>query len=325
MTTLLLIDEAAVSKLLTLELAMQAVESAFLAQAEAAGIAFPVVKEPFSETSSFSLKSGYMPTLDTLGVKAAGSWRANPEKGLATVQATILLVSPETGEPLAIIAGKTLTTLRTGAAGGVAAKYLARPDSKILAVIGTGVQGRIQAEAALLARPSIKYLHYANATGEKSSAFEKQFEDRVQLTACKTAVEAAHDADIIITATPAKTPLLTLADVKRGVHINAVGADARGKREISDDLLTAAERYADSAIQARSIGEHQHGPELSLTEIGVILSKPTTWKRAAITLFDSTGLAFQDLAAARLVVDAAMKAKVGTTVQWPSTATSQNY
>jgi alanine dehydrogenase len=325
MTTLLLIDEETVSKLLTLELAMQAVESAFHAQTQAAGVVFPVVKEPFSETSSFSLKSGYMPTLGTLGVKAAGSWRANPAKGLATVQATILLVSPETGEPLAVIAGKTLTTLRTGAAGGVAAKYLARPDSEILAVIGTGVQGRIQAEAALLARPSLKYLHYVNATGNPSSSFERLFEDRVQLTTCKTAAEAARDADIIISATPAKTPLLTLADVKPGAHINAVGGDARGKREISDDLLMAAERYADSAIQARSIGEHQYRPELLLTEIGAVLSKPPIWNRAAITLFDSTGLAFQDLAAARLVVDAAMKAKVGTTVQWPSTATGQHY
>ncbi len=320
MKTLLLLDETDVQALLTLEEAMKAVRTALVAQANKVGQLFPVVKEKFSANGSFSLKSGVMLGPDVLGVKAAGSWRSNPEHGLPTVQATVVLVDPETGEPLAIIAGKTLTTLRTGAAGGVAASALARQNSTVLAVIGSGVQGQIQTEGALLACPGIKEIRVCSAPLPVTPAFFVKFESRAKITMCASPSETVQGADIIITATPSNAPLIDLADVKPGAHINAVGTDAKGKREIGVALLQNAARFVDSAEQARSIGEHQHAPELSVTEIGAVLDGKSNWQRVdgEITLFDSTGVAFQDLSAAKAVYDLAIASGRGRRIDWPT-------
>lgn len=320
MKELLLIDEATVASYLTLAEAMKAVEAAFVTQVSGKGRLFPVVKEKYTDLNSFSLKSGVMTDPPTVGVKAAGSWRGNNARGLPTVQATIVLVDPETGEPLSIIAGKTLTTLRTGAAGGVAAKALSREDAAVLAVIGTGVQGEIQAEAVLAVRPGIREIRACNSGETLPEAFVSRFAGRAEVVPCATVGEAAKGADIIITATPSTAPLIDLADVTPGAHINAVGADSPGKREIGGDLLAAARRFVDSAVQARAIGEHQHGPNLDVTEIGGVLNGSAPFTRGAndITLFDSTGIAFQDLAAARQVYDLVVKAGGGTRLPWPT-------
>lgn len=320
MKELLLIDEATVASYLTLAEAMKAVEAAFVTQVSGKGRLFPVVKEKYTDLNSFSLKSGVMTDPPTVGVKAAGSWRGNNARGLPTVQATIVLVDPETGEPLSIIAGKTLTTLRTGAAGGVAAKALSREDSRVLAVIGTGVQGQIQAEAVLAVRSGIREIRACNGGEALQEAFVQRFGGRANIVTCATVAEAVKGADIIITATPSTAPLVNLAEVTPGAHINAVGADSPGKREIGGDLLAAARRFVDSAVQARAIGEHQHGPDLDVTEIGGVLNGSAPFTRGAsdITLFDSTGIAFQDLAAAKQVYDLVVKAGAGTRLPWPT-------
>lgn len=320
MKELLLIDERTVARLLTLDKAMIAVEQAFVAHALRKGRLFPVVKEKYSDQGSFSLKSGVMLGPDTLGVKAAGSWRCNPARGLPTVQATVLLVDPDTGEPLALIAGKTLTTMRTGAAGGVAARLLARRDAAVLGVVGTGVQGEIQTEAVLAVRPSIRAIVCCNPQGPVPERFTDRFKDRVRVSLCSTPGEVAREADIIITATPSSEPLIDANCVRTGTHINAMGTDSPGKREIGPDLLRRATRFVDSADQARAIGEHQYAQDLPVVEIGSLLSQPEIFRRGSdeVTLFDSTGIAFQDLAAARQVYDLAVAAGDGLRVKWPS-------
>lgn len=317
---LLLIDEATVASLLTLDEAMKAVEKAYTAQVAGQGRLFPVVKEKYTDLNSFSLKSGVMTELNTVGVKAAGSWRGNGAKGLPTVQATVVLVDPDTGEPLAIIAGKNLTTLRTGAAGGVAAKTLSRADSKVLAVIGTGVQGEIQTEAAFAARPGITTIRACDPMGGHPAKFIERFKDRAEIIVAASPADAVKGADIIITATPSATPLIDFEHVTPGAHINAMGCDSKGKREIGQNLLEKARRFVDSAEQARSIGEHQYGPELPVTEIGSILLGRESFQRGDgdVSLFDSTGIAFQDLAAARQVYDLVVKAGAGQRIAWPT-------
>jgi ornithine cyclodeaminase len=232
----------------------------------------------------------------------------------------VVLVDPETGEPIAIIAGKTLTTLRTGAAGGVAARVLAREDARTLAVVGTGVQGEIQVEAALVARPGVEEIRYCSPVAPVPERFKERFSGRARLVPCGSPAEAARGAHIVITGTPSAEPLLDLADVDPGTHVTAVGADAKGKREIGPGLLAAASRFVDSAEQARSIGEHQHAPELAVTEIGTLIEAGGSYRRRPdeITLFDSTGVAFQDLAAARRVYDLAVARGAGRRVPWPT-------
>jgi alanine dehydrogenase len=322
MSEILLIDESVVRNVLTLDDAMIAVRQAFIAYSNGLGIAFPVVKNKFNEHASFSLKSGYVARPESLGVKAAGSWKNNPSQGLPTVQATVMLFDVQTGVPQAIIAGKTLTTLRTGAAGGLAADLLSRRDAAVLAVVGTGVQAEIQTEAVLSVRPGIQVIRCCDPIGTVSTRFIEKFSARVSVEATQSVVEATIDADIVITATPSTSPLIDLDDVKPGVHVNAIGCDAKGKREIGANLLLQSSRFTDSLEQAMLIGEHQYLPtNLRTRELGSLLG-PTApeWQRSndEITLFDSTGIAFQDLVVADLILKLARERNYGKAIEWAS-------
>jgi len=254
-----------------------------------------------------------------LGFKAAGFWPANRQRGGEPHQATIMLIDPATGRPLCLIDGNTVTTVRTGAAGGLGLQQLARANSTRLCIFGTGVQARIQLDFALRLLPSLREALYISASGEPNAAFEAHFAGRCRIAPAGDRNTAVARSDIVITATPGGGALFDLDAVQPGTHLNCVGADTRGKRELPEGLLRRARLVVDDRTQAQQIGETQWAPGTSCIELGDLLGGKATFERAPgdITVFDMTGLALQDLTVARLLHLRANETGTGTRIAWP--------
>lgn len=317
--TLLLLNRDQVEALLSLEDVVIAVREAFLLHHERKGRLFPVVRERLAAGGIFGIKSGDVEEQGLLGFKAAGFWPNNRGKGSEPHQATILLFDPHTGRPECVIDGNAVTTLRTGAAGALVLQALARPDSTTLCVFGTGVQARIQTRFALDVLPSLRSVKYVSSSGTRAPTFESLFASRYDIELATNANMAVAESDVVITATPGRSVLFDVDAVRAGTHINCVGADTRGKRELPAGLLERANIYVDDATQSVEIGELQWAPTVARTEFGDVVANGLSAPRTPdeITICDLTGLALQDLTVARMLCRAAHEAGIGTKVGWP--------
>jgi alanine dehydrogenase len=265
----------------------------------------------------FRAMACYMPELEMACVKIVNVHPKNPEKhGLPTVMATILLIEPNSGKPLAIMDGTYITNMRTGAAGGIAAKYLARKGSKIIGMVGAGAQARTQL-LALKEVFKISEVRICARTIEECELFVKTMEHLGLRILVKHSVEeVVKGCDILVTTTPVTKPIVKNEWVGEGMHINAIGADAAGKEELDPEILKRAKVVVDDYEQACHYGElnvpFSEGifkREQIHAELGEIVAGKKTGRTSdsEITVFDSTGLAIQDLAAATLVYDKAKK------------------
>jgi alanine dehydrogenase len=266
----------------------------------------------------------YLEEQDITGVKIVNVHPDNPKSGLPTVMALVILNSTQTGAPLAIMDGTYLTDMRTGAAGGVAVKYLARRNSKTVGFVGTGNQARTQ----LLAINEIIDIHEIKAT----STSEKQtlvFKDDMELiTECeitvKKTIKEVCDCDILVTTTPSREPIVMDEWILEGTHINAIGADAPGKEELDPRILKRARVVVDDIAQASHSGEINVPLSKGLLsekdifcELGEVITgrKKARTSDSDITVFDSTGLAIQDVATANMVYQKALKENMGITLK----------
>jgi alanine dehydrogenase len=316
--TLLLLDKDAVEQLLTPDEVTQAVREAFVLHGRREGRVFPVVREKLATGAVFGIKSGDVPSQGLLGFKAAGFWPANREIGGEPHQATILLFDPATGRPQCVIDGNAITTVRTGAAGGLGLQLLARQDSTRLTVFGTGVQARSQLRFALRTLPRLSCVDYVSVDRRADEGFEALFADQCDIRCARDADEAVSRSDVVITATPGGGPLFDASALRPGTHLNCVGADTAGKRELPDGVLQRARLVVDDREQALQLGELQWARETPCVELGTLLMGERPFERAAgdITVFDMTGLALQDLTVARLIHDRACAQAVGTRIGW---------
>jgi len=238
---------------------------------------------------------GIMPAYNgALGAKLVTFYPEN--KGVHTHHGVIMLFRPETGEPLAVMDGRLITEMRTAAVSAVATQHLAREDSKVLAIIGSGVQARSHLEAIRLVRPieEVRVWSPNNA---------RVFADEHQVTAASSAEEAVKNADIVVVATGAKEPVLFGRWLSPGTHVNAVGANRPTWRELDDGLLNAARIY----VESRESSMVESGDLIAVgeifAEIGEVVAaqKPGRQNEEEITLFKSLGAAVEDIAAADLV------------------------
>jgi len=320
---LLILDRDVVAALLQPDDVRAAVREAFVLHAARSARVFPLVREELPGSAVFGIKSGDVPSQELLGFKAAGFWPANREAGGDAHQATIMLIDPRTGRPLCIADGNAVTTARTAAAGALGLQLLARADSEQLCVFGTGVQARGHVEYALHALPSLKRVHYVTSDGRQAPAFEALFAGRCDVALAGGARTAAADAavaasDVIITATPGHSMLFSAHAVRAGTHINAVGADTQGKRELPAGLLERTRVWADDLPQARHIGELQWASELPAAELGQLLAAGVATRAAGdITIFDMTGIALQDLTTVRMLYERALANNMGLNIPWP--------
>jgi len=167
--------------------------------------------------------------------------------------------------------------------------------------------------------PSLQEVRYVSANGHRSTAFEENFAARCRIAPATDRNAAVAQSDIVITATPGGGALFDLEAVQPGTHLNCVGADTRGKRELPEGLLARARLFVDDRTQAQQIGETQWAPDTASTELGDLLSGKAAFDRSPedITVFDMTGLALQDLTVARLLHERATATDTGTRLAWP--------
>jgi len=317
---LLLLDKHQVEQLLAPQEVLSAVREAFVLHGRRAGRVFPFIREKLPGGAVFGIKAGDVPAHSLLGFKAAGFWPSNRQRGSEPHQATIVLVDPTNGRPTCILDGNAVTAQRTGAAGGLGLDLLARPDSSRVCVFGAGVQARAQLMFALWLRPLLQHVTYLTSNQRADAAFEAAFADRCHIEHSRDPNAAVTASDVVITATPGRGPLFDTRAVRPGTHLNCVGSDTIGKREVPSELLARARMFVDDREQARQIGELQWvSPDTPCTELGeaLLAIPPFERHRDDITLFDMTGIALQDLTVANSLFMRAARESIGTSLPWP--------
>ena len=328
MKEVLILSRKDLEQLLSLEDIIPAVEKAFSLYAKGkAKLAESIqidVEEPKGE---FHIKSGML-QLDSpyVCLKMNGAYFDNPTRyGLPSICGLILLYSGLNGRPLAIMESGYITLLRTGAAGAVAAKYLAKRNSKKVSVIGCGNQGRIQLKA-LSTMLSLEKVFAYDQDQQKKKAYAQEMSEElgIEVMPAGSLQEAVSQADIIVTCTPAQKAFLQNSWVKGGTFICAIGADSPGKQELESIIFRRARVVVDSLKQCLKAGEIQHALKKGIlaesdiyAELGEITSgkKPGRQNEEELIIFDSTGLAAQDAIAAALAYDKAKERNLGLSHQ----------
>lgn len=246
-----------------------------------------------------------LPELQICGHKWICCFPDNPRQGLLSVMGKIVLNDVDTGEELAVLDGAYITGYRTGAAGGLGVRYLARPEASRLGLVGAGEQARTQIAAIVRVRPITEITIYSR-TPERARSLEDEIRRAYNLTvrATTSLEEAVRGQDIVVTVTPSTIPLVRREWVAPGTHINAFGADAAGKQELDPAILTAAKVVVDDVVQALEVGELNvpvSRGQFRHEQIYATLGEVVVGKKAGrtspeeITVFDATGLSVQDL------------------------------
>ena len=301
------------------------VEEAFLALASKPVAMPPILSMEIAEhKGEVDVKTAYLPGLDSFAIKMSPGFFDNPKIGLPSVNGLMVVFSARTGLVEALLLDNGyLTDLRTAAAGAVAAKWLAREDSGRAAVLGTGVQARLQLQAITLVRP-ITAARVWGRDRAKAETAARDLADKLGLdvTPAATVDEAVAESDIVVTTTPAIEPLVTETHLKPGLHITAMGSDTEHKNEIAPAALAAVDGYfCDRQSQCAVLGELHHAleaglvsPERPFPELGQIIAGTVPGRQSAeaVTLCDLTGTGAQDTAIATLARGRAEARGAGT-------------
>ncbi len=301
----LFLSKSQVLPLLDMKEVVNVVEDAFRLNAHGK-ITMPSKSYLILEKGDFRAMPAAIP--GAAGVKWVNVHPKNPAHNLPTVMAVIIYSDPETGYPRAVMDGTEITNYRTGAASAVASKYLARKDPQTIGLVGAGRQAYTQLMAHMeLFKPAlIKVYDLIPAAVSRLSATFPGWPIEPRSLADTVA------SDIVCTTTPAREPVVKRQWVKPGTHINAVGADAPGKQELEPEILTDARIIVDDLKQASTSGEVNVSlskgllnPQRIAGTLGEVVAglKPGRQNREEITVFDATGLAFEDIACAHMVYE----------------------
>jgi ornithine cyclodeaminase len=316
---ILLLGQRDVENLLEFDAVMEVVREAYLALAEHQARLFPLVREPL-DGAMFGLRSAYWSTRGLLGLKSSGYYPDNAQVGEPNHQATIVLVSPTSGKPRAIVDGNHVTLMRTAAAAALGSGLLARPDARRILVIGNGHQARAQLRshhhvfAARAPQLSVFAPRDDDAATKGNSFAVRLAEDGLSVAVEHDLSTAVRGADVVVTATLARAPLFEAGLATPGTHVTAVGSDSPGKRELDEALIRAARVVVDDTVQSRRFGESQGLDDVEFVEIGDVLRSKSRGRRGPdeITVFDTTGIGLHDVVTAELAVQNALEAGVGT-------------
>jgi alanine dehydrogenase len=269
---------------------------------------------------------GFLSEDQALGMKVVTYFQENSKQALPAIFATIMLFSAATGEIIATMDGSYITAIRTACASALATKILANAETPVLGILGAGVQARAHIQALNRVR-KIERIKLYSPSGTSAVAVQKELTPQVDaaIEVAQSAEAVVRGADIVVTATTTKEPIMHSAWLKAGAHINAVGSHRPDLREIDGPTLARATIVVDScdaimaecgdillALKEKSIGEnHIHG------EIGEVLAKikPGRTRQDELTLYKSVGIAIQDVAAANLVYLKALEKGIGTNVE----------
>jgi alanine dehydrogenase len=315
-----------VRRALPMSEAIEAVKSAF-AQLSAGKAKVPL-RTPIEVSAHNGVTffmPGYLSGDDQMAIKIVSIFKDNVDRGLPLIHALVVVVDPITGQPQAVMDGTYLTALRTGAASGVATELLAIPEAKVVAILGAGAQGKTQLEAVCAVR-HIQQIWVFDTNPKQSANYIREMSERlsVPIKVSQSPDEALIHADIICTSTTSSTPVFGDEWLKKGAHINAVGAYTPQMQEIPAETVVRAKVVIDhrsaSLAEAGDLliplkqglikQDHIHA------ELGEIIAgaKPGRESESEITLFKSVGVAVQDIAAASRVLANAERMSLGVNV-----------
>ena len=322
----LVLSHSEISSLITFERAINAVQKVMEAHGRNQVIA-PNLLHAESPRGEFHIKTGGVLNGEegVFGLKANGGFFGNRELGLPNIVGVIYLADAQTGCPLAMLDSVEISRVRTGAATAVAARKLARPNSEVVTVVGTGTQAKTQLEALTHVLP-IKSARLVgrNVNRTQQRAEEIGAELGVEVSAFDSVSAALKGADVLVTSTPSREALVQLEDISPGLFIAAVGADSPGKQELDPRIVAHATVVADVMSQCVHVGELQHSLREGLLkeeevhgELGAVLcgTIPGRTREDEVTLYDSTGTALQDVALGFEVFERALKQGIGLSVQ----------
>ncbi|MCO7516559.1 ectoine utilization protein EutC [Pseudomonas guariconensis] len=304
--------------------AVDTIEQAFALLATAQVAMPPILRLDVPEhNGEVDVKTAYLPGIARFAIKVSPGFFDNPKLGLPSLNGMMMLLSARTGLLDALLLDNGyLTAVRTAAAGAVAARWLAREDSRCVALIGSGEQARLQLQALRLVRP-IERVHLWARDPAKAAALGDELgrDGGLQVLVCDSIDQAMQGADIAITCTPSREPLLQPHHLHPGLHITAMGSDAEHKNEIAPQVVAEVDRYvADRLGQTRVLGELHHALRAGLVhddgafcELGQVIAgqQPGRTSAGQITLCDLTGTGAQDTAIANLAFERALAAGKG--------------
>jgi alanine dehydrogenase len=321
----LLLRRSDVAALLGVGECMAAVEHAFKLHAQGQTVP-PGILGIHVAGGGFHIKAGLLELgRSYFAAKTNANFPQNMKRfGLPLIQGVIVLCDGENGYPLALMDSMEITVIRTGAATGVAAKYLARPDAKVATVCGCGNQGRISLRAVAEVR-SLARAYAFDVDEEQARRFASELSQElgIGVSAVSDLAQAVAASDICVTCTPSKVPFLKREYVSGGTFIAAVGADSEEKQELEPELLRSSKVVVDLLEQCAKIGELHHALDKGVVtrsdvhaELGEVIAGKKAGRASAdeVIIFDSTGTALQDVAAAAMVYERAISAGKGEVI-----------
>ncbi len=318
----LLLSRSDVSSLLTLGDCITAVESAFRGLGEGRTPSPAILGLP-ARGGGFHIKAALLPLVTSyFAAKVNGNFFHNARRfGMPNIQGLILLCNAENGQPLAVMDSIEITILRTGAATAIAAKYLARAGSKVVTICGCGSQGGIQLRALAQVLP-LECAFAFDVEGDRAESFARLLsgELKIKVSAAEDLGHALSLSDVCVTCTSARTPLMPREQIRPGTFVAAVGADSPEKQELDPALVATSKLVVDALSQCSEIGELHHALDDGLirreqvhAELAELVAgrKLGRTSEEEITVFDSTGTALEDAAAAAEVYERALLAGGG--------------
>ncbi|GAB6934048.1 ornithine cyclodeaminase family protein [Calditerricola satsumensis] len=326
---MLIITEREIRQLYSMKRCLEDVERAFRYHREGNTVTPVRTALPVGAVDAHVLNMpSYVGAVRQAGVKVVSVFPHNPEQGRPAIQGVVLLTDGETGDPVALLDAAYLTMLRTGAASGIATKYMARHDARTCAVLGCGAQAIGQIQAVLEVRPIERILLY-NRTRERAEALRETLRGQWEgdVVVVDRADDAVAQADIVICSTRATAPLFDGTRLKPGTHINAIGSYLPHMQEIDVATLHASHKIVvdtregvlseagDFLVPMR---QGKWSPDRIYAELAEIVAreKPGRESDEEITLFKSVGVAFLDVVVAHGVYRLALEQKVGTRIAW---------
>ena len=335
---------------LDMKTVIEDIEKVYSMKSRGAGKLFPMVFHEFShDTADMDIKSGLLEDAGIFGMKLVSWYGNNAKKGLPLLTGTVMVFDLGTGKPLGLLSAEHLTGMRTGAAGAIGAKHLARKNAENLLIVGAGHQAAYQIAAALIALDNIKTVRiYDPLDNENAAAFSAKIKSKltadflskydqgsedyktisekynVVFEAVTDVKSAVSNSDVIITVTPSRKPLIMCEWVRKGTHLSCVGADMSGKQETDENIFARAKIFVDDMTQATSVGECEipikNGvitKDSIIGEIGEVITGAKTGRTSDddITIYDSTGISLQDLMTASRALRIAEDKNIGVVVE----------
>lgn len=328
-----ILNQQQLQEILDMNSVIKSNEEVYKAKSDNETVVWPTTYYEFEPgKADMDIKSGYLPTVGIFGHKTVSFFGDNPQKNLPDLVGMVVVFSSKTGMPIGILNGSYITGIRTGAAGAIGAKLLARPNSKNLLILGAGNQAAFQIAGMLKLFPNLEKIAVADAMNHEHA---QQFVDGIQaklknnfsidaqqvtFSAVADLPEAVHNSDIIITVTPSKKPIIKKEWVAPGTHFSCIGADAEGKEEIDPQIFAGAQVFVDDRHHCILTGEIEIPIKKGIIqkdeikgEIGDLLNKKVSGRQndQEITIFDAVGMALLDLAAADKALKIAQERGIG--------------